>query len=486
MNPQQLFVTKVPQKTWNFDIILCSFFLFTIPYNFTDVLIRTFLGNNLFQFDWIIIVVACLRLGNILLTKKSIENRFLRYALITFVPLFIVIVYTFAVTTFQIEFLQENGLYYSSISDGFIFRRGVKYLAYTALALYFASVVNTWQKFYTVLLALLASLCIAEILGLIQAIVFLGTGVDIFPITRTRETGLFYQSATVDFVGIKFLRIKSLAHEPKGLAGMMYILFIFKFYSSSLLLRAKQYIKIPNFFATYLQITWPLTILVLLLTFSGSGLLSFGFIFTVIFLTSLGPLIVSGRISPNLIFVLLFILGASLVMIQAPEKVNSFFDVSIMRRASGFFEERTIESLYSGSTDPEDTAAIINVIKFPIVVLTGVGFGGYSNLALPIVVSMYGSGIPIETASAFSRNILIELLFSSGLVGIAGCLFFASRLLRNLRFYPDVIMPLALVIVSSFLIRSSEVLFFVFIGIVCAVNFIILNEMRYEKIPYWR
>ena len=465
------------RKTWNFDTILCSIFLLVSPYFILDVISRTFTGNNRFQFNWIFIVIGCVRLLTLFLDSRSIEKKSLSYSLKIFIPLFLVILYTLFITSFQLDFLLEKNIYFPEINTDFIIKRGVKYIIYTAFSLYFATVINTWPKFYTVLLFFISGLCVAEVLGLLQEIVFLTTQVDVLPITRTLETGLFYQSATVDFAGLKFLRINSISDEPKGLAGLMSILFIFKFYASSLFDRPKQFLKVPSFFVNYLKKTWILTLLVIILTFSSSGLLSFGFVFLVSFVYSLSSFLKTGKFSKLFITSAFLVIFVFFIFTSFPDKFGSFIDASILRRASGFFEERTLESLlYSGSTDPEDASAIINIIKFPEIIITGIGFGGYSNLSLPIITSFY-EGLSLEDASAFSRNIFIEVLFSSGTIGIIGCLFFARRLFYSFKLYPDVIMVLGLVIVSSFLVRSNEIIFFVFVGLSSTTNYIMLNDI---------
>ena len=464
------------RKIWNFDTILCSIFLLVNPYFILDVISRTFTGNNRFQFDWIFILIGCVRLLTLFLYGKSIEKRSFSCSLKIFIPLFLVILYTLFITSFQLDFLLEKNIYFPEINEDFIINRGLKYIIYTAFSLYFATVINTWPRFYTVLLFFISGLCVAEVLGLLQEIVFLTTQVDVLPITRTLETGLFYQSATVDFAGLKFLRINSIAQEPKGLAELMSILFIFKFYASSLFDRPKQFLKIPSFFVNYLEKTWILTFLVMILTFSGSGLLSFGFVFLVSFFYSLSAFLKTGKFSKSFIISAFLVIVVFFIFTYFPDKFGSFIDVSIMRRASGFFEERTLESLYSGSTDPEDATAIINVIKFPELTITGIGFGGYSNLSLPIITSFY-TGLSLENSSAFSRNIFIEVLFSSGIIGIIGCLFFARRLFYSFKLYPDVIMVLGLVIVSSFLVRSNEIIFFIFVGLSSTTNYIMLNDI---------
>jgi len=462
---------------WDFDAIVCSAFFLIAPHFIFDAFSRNFVQSNLFQVNWIFIIIGNLRILTIFLSKGNHQqNQQLQYALKIFSPIFWLILYTLLLTFNQANYLIDNNIYFGSISIDFIVKRGIKYCALAGFALYFSTVVNSWKKFYSVLVFLIYGLCIAEILGLVQSIVFVITKIDILPIQRTGIGGLLRsQSVTVNFLGTSWLRINALSHEPKGFAGLMYILFIFKLYNRGFFMHATQYIVINNSVINYMKKTLPLTIIVILLTFSGSGIFMMATLLIFVGFTTSLNLLVSGKFSPQL--VLVFVLATLLLLgfIYYPSYFDSFLDVSFYRRMSSFIQNRDIDSLYLQSLDPEDGAFINSLFNHSDSVLTGIGFGGAANLSLPFVTSRYGQLIT-SGVSTFSRNILIEVLFSSGIIGVVFCLFFAKNLFRYYSIYPSTYTPIILAILSSFFLRSNETIFFSFVGLCGSLSYIIYNE----------
>jgi len=459
------------EKVWNFDTVICAFFLFTTFYFILDVLARQTLGSTQFQIEWIFLIIANLRLVMIpIFQGRSCEKDALKRAIKLFIPIVVVVVYTTALSFLQQDFLSQHGLYFGAISDNFIIRRGAKYIGYLGLSLYFASVVNTWKKFYSVILFLIYSLCIAEIAGFIQSIIYASSGVDILPITRTLDTGFIEISATVDFLGIKFLRINSLAHEPKELAGAMFILFLFKFYAEPFLNKAKQYIHLNTIFENYLKKSWFFTLIVLFLTFSGSGIIVLTIILAIIISFQIWRLFILGKPVQQGKIISILATGIILLLLFNTNYIISFLDVSILRRIPTLFNQGVLIPVEELGLDPEDAAAIIQIKRYPNVALYGIGFGGFSNLTLPLIVNFYR--ITIETASSFSRNLFIECLFSSGLVGLCAIFIFAINLFKKASLDPFNYAILMLVIGSYFMLRGSDQIFFTFIGLSASLNYL--------------
>jgi hypothetical protein len=133
-------------------------------------------------------------------------------------------------------------------------------------------------------------------------------------------------------------------------------------------------------------------------------------------------------------------------------------------------------SVDESGLDPEDIAGIIQIMRYPNIALHGIGFGGFSNATLPIVAELYNAtakNFSIEDASSFARNLFIECLFSSGIVGIYGIFVFAKNIFRHFRKDPVNYQILLIFIASSFLLRSNEPIFFTCIGLSVSLNYLV-------------
>jgi len=270
---------------------------------------------------------------------------------------------------------------------------------------------------------------------------------------------------------MKFVRINSISHEPKGFARLIFHLLIIKIFWSSYRFQAGLSSKPSNILDVYLCHTSWLSVLVIFLSFSGSGLFSLIFLMLIFTIANWKDFLTLSFLKRKSIYL---VISASTLLALFLEGdifysyIYDFWDASILRRMSAFFNQFTLESLYVSSLDPEDGAVINNLINYPNSVFWGIGFGGYSNLSIDFVSNRYDLGL--ENTSPFSRNILVEILFSSGIVGLIGCFMFVKRVLLRFCLKMSIYRLLGLMIISSFLVRSSEILFFVNIGILAALT----------------
>lgn len=390
--------------------------------------------------------------------------------------IFLLVFYTLLITTLQpflLSLYDINSDLFDSYS--FTFSRGLKYLAYLAFSVYFAIIVSQDKRSFDLVLVSLASgLCAAEIVGLLQQTVFLVSGIDILPITRTgfsSDSVFHYLSVTVNFVGLNFLRINSISHEPKGLAGLISILVILKFYWSyymnSQSVRSR-YISLLN---RYMSKTLWVSLLVLFLTFSGSAILILLPFFMIFFSNKVSDM--ATLRSKEYLYILFVFACFSLVFMadNVLAYLDAFLDASLYRRLGGFFEFKSFDALLS-SLDPEDGAFLYNLIRYPFVFSHGLGFGSYSNLSFDFVKAAYSKYNDVVFVSPFSRNIFIELFFSSGAIGLflLSCFVKKHLLRRDLLREKTIYTPLLLLLVIGFSIRSNEFLFFVFLSLVLSCS----------------
>ena len=463
-------------KSWDIDLFLCIVLVLLAPYAIFDSIARSYVNyfNTIqFQIDWVIILLCLLRFC-LLLTSKTKNKRILKLYFIFF-PLLVVTVYTLLISFYQTDFLIENGL--RQVITGvpvknIIVKRGIKYLAYTTLAIYIGLVLNNFVKIHKTLLYLTCSLCVTEILGILQSIIFLVADYNILHVAESiSEQSFTGTSTSVTFLGMNFVRINSISHEPKGFAILIFHLLIIKIFWSSYRFQAGLSSKTSNILDVYLCHTSWLSVLVIFLSFSGSGLFSLIFLMLIFTIANWKDFLTLSFLKRKSIYL---VISASTLLALFLEGdifysyIYDFWDASILRRMSAFFNQFTLESLYVSSLDPEDGAVINNLINYPNSVFWGIGFGGYSNLSIDFVSNRYDLGL--ENTSPFSRNILVEILFSSGIVGLIGCFMFVKRVLLRFCLKMSIYRLLGLMIISSFLVRSSEILFFVNIGILAALT----------------
>ncbi|MFG6095993.1 hypothetical protein SPB21_12110 [Leptothoe sp. ISB3NOV94-8A] len=465
------FLRSSSEFKWNLDLLICATAVIIAPYFIFDAALRGIIGRSLFQTDWLVITLALVRLIWILLLPGKTNKKYqISNALQQYYWIFILVFYTLFLTVIQpflIDIHQVNSELFETYS--FTLKRGIKYVTYLIFSVYFF-IISRQSKYYfdALLYSLVIGLCLAELLGLIQALVFQISRIDIFPIIRTGSTEFRYISATVSFAGRSFLRINSIAHEPKGFASLISFLAIFKLYWENYCKTRVLGGKFLNKIDKYMCQTLWLSILVILLTFSGSGLISCLPVFVIIswrIITNVLYLKISKiRLLISYLLILILTIAITTYQNQSIEITSSFLDAAIYRRLGTFFEALDFDSLYK-SLDPEDGAFFFNLLKYPLVFLHGLGFGAFSNLSFDFVASQYSQSNIDRLVSPFSRNILIETVFSSGLVGcfiifrfIRKYVFFSIRSIEGI--HSAFLMFLAM----NFFFRSNEFLFFIAIA----------------------
>lgn len=473
----------IRKNSWNIDLLICMTLVFICPYYIgLEYIARYYFGVSIFlQLFRVITILCIIRLIFIFGKKDELHNRRVRKIFSIFLPITVVTLYTLAISLNQADFLINRYIYYDHLSTDLLFRRGIKYIAYVFLAVYVSAVLDNWKKVYRATLLLVAGLCIAEIVGLIQFIMFTLFNVNIIPIMRSSGIGdetFRMVEPTIFLLGNTWLRINSLAHEPKGFASLMVILLLFKFFWPPLRLKIYYYCKVPMCLDFYLKKTLFITILTLTLPFSSGVALPLAILGIFLGFSVVEDIAVSRSIrvkkSTALIFSALFVsLGFYVVY---PEAFVSFFYGIFYRRLSGFFLDYSLSS-FQYSLDPEDGAVINNLFNYPMASITGIGFGGFSNLSIEFVASAYGTAIT-EKVSPFSRNLFVEVLFSSGIIGIFACFSFARRILPPPSLMKDPIITIfSLVALITFIGRmlGDEALFFVFIGVLVACKLLYLG-----------
>ncbi|MEA5466503.1 hypothetical protein [Leptothoe sp. PORK10 BA2] len=462
-------------KTWfDFDMCLCAGLIFLQP--FTNLAIKY--GDLRIDPARVLSLLCMARLVYILLLRSSREtfssSVFKRFGIV-----FLVVVYAFCMTLLQPAFTSDLGFVSVEEANGFILRRGVKYLQFLALAIYLALILREPRKIHLAMVSLAAGLSLLEVLGLLQSIVFTASGIDLFPIKRIVEANGEIQyldlSVPVTIFGMRFLRVNSLASEPKVFALFLNFLFVVKFYWLSY--RNVFGFRLPRWLDVYMTKTIWLTALMILSTFSGGGIIVFisGLVLIILFglkkqrgminplNSSLKSLLVSSLvILPPLLFL-------SINSDRLPEAVSAILDNSLFRRTGALESSISVDAFYK-TLDPEDGAIIYNIINNPSVLFHGLGFGGFSSLSLIFFKLNFSS----YSSSPFSRNIGIEIIFSVGMVGIVGLLLFFRRinfLYTNGQSVLSPIYPiLNIIIILNVLIRSSETLFFICLGLLVGVS----------------
>jgi hypothetical protein len=316
---------------------------------------------------------------------------------------------------------------------------------------------------------------------MVQSLVFLISGIDLFPINRTilaeGYTTNFTQSVTVNFLGLRFLRINSLAHEPKGLGMLLTFLFFIKLYWSRY--RQEHSFKTVQLLDSYMFRTLGFSVVVILLTFSGSALISLLSGLVIVILMSLN---IKRKIQANSL--INFTLATAMVLLififveTLPDKVDSFIQASLLRRLAQFASDSSIDSFYA-SVDPEDAAMLYNVLNYPSVLIFGLGFGAYSNISLTYFSKYFSQGF-----SPFSRNILIETIFSVGIPGLILLSWFFYKICLQFifgKYYKRYIqLMLGHIVLINFFIRASEPVFFTSLGMLFAVY---LNRNYIIRMP---
>lgn len=455
-------------KIWSFDFLLCISLLISAPYQIFDTAVAATFRMAQLQFEWLLIIPSLLRLAYILLfPSNKIQSQRIRIIFVLLSPILLTIAYCLLATTIQPSFLisistiQDNSTIYS-----FILKRGLKYLVYVAVSIYISLILRIWERIDTAIRFFVLGLCLAELFGLIQEIIYLIYKINIIPIVRITKNFLEI-SPTVNLLGLNFLRINSIASEPKVLAVLVVFLILFKFFWSSYIVQFPSQKIWFSKMDYYMKASLPISILTIMLTFSGSGQLALfsALIFILIFYKHIPE---RSRLSNLYIYLFLILLLPVLLLPNISSLIQSFLDVSILRRTGELFDKFTLDSLlYTTSTDAEDGAFIYALLNHPLAFFHGLGFGAYSNLAYEFVKIKYSA----EVASPFSRNILIELISSAGLLGLFfSSIFFKRNAINFFYMKSSIHIILGFIILINFFVRANVIIFFIAIGILLSIN----------------
>lgn len=467
------------RNKFDLDLFLCTLFVLTLPltnYSF-------FLGSLRIEPQRFLLILGIFRLILYCLTSKT-QSRQFRQAIALAMPIFLVAIYALILTAFQSDFVQSIRVVSTAEINSFILKRGFKYISYILFFLYITITLNHERKVYHILQFLAIALGITEVLGLLQEAVFLISGIDLFPIIRSSilSSAIETQSVTVNVLGVRFLRINSLANEPKALGIYLSFLFLIKFYWHHLAhLPSSRWMRQLHIYMTR---TLGLSILAILLTFSGSSLIALTVSFLIIFILSfyqgqvrkIVSISLQNKIDINWIknaCIVIFFAIASLTILaifidDLSNKIMAFLDASILRRLGDLFADFSLESFYE-SADPEDGATVWNLIHYPQLVFTGLGYGAFSNISFSFFDRYYSDGF-----SPFSRNILVEVIFSAGIPGFIILTYFFQRInlltkrYCNHAFSLVINLMLVPIILINVFIRGIEPLFFMTLGLLAA------------------
>lgn len=293
------------------------------------------------------------------------------------------------------------------------------------------------------------SASIQAILSLVQFLVYLITGFNLFPINRTGLIGenIVTQDAILNLEQTRIIRVNALSGEPKHLALFLCfglainVFFLVKHYSSA----QKQNI-FWIIFSCIVQFT------ALLLTFSTSGYITFMIgLFLYIFwvfidFTAIGLILIS------IFIVLLLSFGYDSIYF-----VGNLTDSFVGK----IFELRFIERL---NFDDFDQVYLAFIKSNPSYLLVGTGFGNFHlasfNQASEILSWRFGIILP--------KLGIFNILATSGVSGLLVYLFLIFRLLRKLDsvlrskinnkkyFYSSIKNLIVYMIISGFFLRLTN------------------------------
>lgn len=481
-----LMPSLLPKKQFDLDLWLCAALMFVQP--LTNVAIKY--GSLRFDLARFILLLCLARLGYMLLFpgvfKKVAAGPVFKKNML----MFGLVAYTVCMTILQPAFTSDLGFVSVAKINTFIINRGSKYLSYLALSIYVAIVLREPRKIYIGICALAAGLSLLEVLGLLQSVTFTISGIDLFPIKRFAEVNGVTQvrdlSVPVNVLGLRMLRINSLAHEPKGLALFMVFLFALKLYWAS----CRKLLQFHTFkwLDSYMIKTLWLTIAVIFMTFSGGGIVALAAVVVLAFLFELrnhkGIIKFRSSFLKSLILPLLILLPFILIYLIYSngllDILNSVLGNSLFRRTGALETSQSLDALYI-TLDPEDGALLYNFVNYPKVLLHGLGFGGFSSLSMDFFIRYFSH----FSDSPFSRNIVIEIVFSTGIIGLIGTLLFFYSI--NFQYFKgkSMLSPLYpflnIVIIVNVLVRSSESLFFVILGLLVGVSLCDRYLLSYAK-----
>lgn len=281
---------------------------------------------------------------------------------------------------------------------------------------------------------------IEAILGIIQYLYFLVSGINIFPIYRGGLIGenAFTQDAVVDIQGIRFLRVNAFAGEPKGLAFFLCIgIAIICFF----LIRHIKKNRISLFGCLFVHL------IALALTFSTLGYICI----------AIGCLVYSISIKNK--FSLILIVGVLLFSFYY------LFDVPDL--AFSIFQERFLDRL---GFEDMDLVYLAFIQKSPDYLLFGTGFGTFHLASFKQAQEI----IPWSFGIILPKVGILNILATSGGVGLIILFNLLFRLFKDFqaiislqkqnRFYIDLKNLILYIVILGIFLRVN-LLGFLWIGV---------------------
>lgn len=330
------------------------------------------------------------------------------------------------------------------------------YILYLSKTKYIISIMITYFS-----IGLFAS----EIIGIIQLIVFWTLSIDIFPLHDVI-------TPTINIGGINIMRIRSISHEPKGLGILVSNFLILKIYLKS----SKIYINqiIDKYITSIYSII--LSIFVILFTFSNSAIVFLGISLLLLYLHMRCAFNKSNKIAYNKMdkLVIFFLILAMTLFLFFPSLGNDlslYAEAMISRR--GEIKASTLDDFYA-FLDPEDSGMLYLFFEHLNVLVSGYGFGAFTILTTDLVRSIYHDN---EFVS-FSRAYLFELTASGGIISLVLAIRFYKRFIFNYIALVPILPVFSTLLISNFLVRTSELLFFVFLAISISTVNVYLNEQH--------
>jgi hypothetical protein len=464
---------------FNIDIAISSFLAFSLP--LTNLAFQ-YIGLR-FELQRIGLIICLIRLIVIFLTDNNHRTQF-RKVFQILSPIFWLIGYAALVTLIQPSYIENiSSVSIDKVYD-FIWKRGLKFLSYIPLVIYLGIVLKSPRNIHTVFCSMMLGFALLEVLGLVQAGCFIVTGIDLFPLKRYIEEGgttiIKDLSVPVNLMGVRLLRINSLSHEPKGLGVLISFFFIMKVFWRQY--RTQFDYQVSSLLDNYLSKTILVSLLVLGLTFSSSGIIALILTFPLLFLSGFDRKINLKRLNlpfgKNIRLILIFATAIAILLFvfntYSFAGFNSFLEQSLFRRTAALEKSINVEAIYQ-TVDPEDAVFLYNVLHYPTVLLHGLGFGAYSSISLSFFEKYYSH----LSESPFARNIGIETIFSVGIPGLWLIRSLFCRInklsIQGISSMSVLYRILNIIIISNFLIRSSEVMFFAVLGLLVAVSLVDLK-----------
>lgn len=294
---------------------------------------------------------------------------------------------------------------------------------------------------------------IEAVLGIIQYLYFLASGINIFPIYRGGLIGenVYTQDAVVNIQGIRFLRVNAFAGEPKGLAFFLCIgIAIIVFF----LIRHIKKNRIFLFGCLFIHL------IALALTFSTLGYICIAIGFLVY------------AISLKNKFSLILIIGVLLVSFYY------LFDVPDL--AVSVFQERFLDRL---GFEDMDLVYLAFIQKYPDYLLFGTGFGTFHLASFKQAQEI----IPWSFGIILPKFGILNILATSGGLGLIIFFNLLFRLFKDFQsiislqkqnlFYIDLKNLILYIVILGIFLRLN-LLGFLWIGVGLAT---LENHFKYKQ-----